>query len=253
MSQTDGGYLGSDSQTLFSAVVSGAGGVFAAILLEDAGIETTLVVRPSQRVSVSGDASLRHPPRWGGGGFTVQQRGSLTLQFVAIAGSLSVAGGGTLVMMACAGQQLTSLTVTDSSFSASTTTLGGSISLSNAGSVALEDTTFAEGVVLTVGGGTSLRLSSVALSAVVMSGGELSLQSCSLPADAMTQMLVGAQPGSVVRLSEVTVPDSSHDLGSVNGSVTVGADGVLVCDPPDLRVCMPQQMLAEPQIDMASP
>eukprot|EP01044_Picomonas_judraskeda_P036401 COSAG03_NODE_16045_length_413_cov_0.987261_1_plen_56_part_01 len=54
---------------------------------------------------------------------------------------------------------MTSLTVTDSSFSASATTLGGLISLGNAGSVMLEDATFAEYTRLTVEGGTSLSLS----------------------------------------------------------------------------------------------
>ena len=36
-------------------MVSGAAGVYVATLLQDVGIETDLVVRPSQRVSVSGD------------------------------------------------------------------------------------------------------------------------------------------------------------------------------------------------------
>ena len=73
MLQTDGGYLGSDFEAFFSAVVSGAAGVYVGVLLQDAGIATDLVVRPGQRVSVSGDASLPRPPRWGGGSFTVQQ------------------------------------------------------------------------------------------------------------------------------------------------------------------------------------
>ena len=128
--QTDGGYLGSDFEAFFSAVVSGAAGVYVGVLLQDAGIETDLVVRPGQRVSLSGDASLPRPPRWGGGGFTVQQRGSLSLRSVAV------------------------------------------------------------------------------------------------PADVLFQVLTTARPGSAVRLSEVTVPDSSQDLGTLTGSATVGADGV---------------------------
>ena len=96
MLQTDGGYLGSDFQAFFSAVVSGAAGVYVGVLLQDAGIETHLVVRPGQRVSVSGDASLPQPPVWGDGGFTVQHRGSLELHFVALGTSadvLAVTGG----------------------------------------------------------------------------------------------------------------------------------------------------------------
>ena len=51
---TDGGYLGSDFQAFFSAVVSGAAGVYVGMLVEDAGISTALVVTPGQSVSVTG-------------------------------------------------------------------------------------------------------------------------------------------------------------------------------------------------------
>ena len=90
-----------DVQTFLSAVISGASGVFAVMLLQDAGISTALVVRPGQDVSVSGDRSLAQPPLWGSGGFTVQQRGALSLSFVALGGSaavtaLAVTGGGSL-------------------------------------------------------------------------------------------------------------------------------------------------------------
>jgi hypothetical protein len=94
--QTEGGYLGSDFEAFFSAVVSGAAGVYVGVLLENAGVNTDLVVRPGQRVSVSGDASLPQPPVWGDGGFTVQHRGSLELHFVALGTSadiLAVTGG----------------------------------------------------------------------------------------------------------------------------------------------------------------
>ena len=157
MLQTDGGYLGSDFEAFFSAVASGAAGVYVGVLLQDAGIETDLVVRPGQRVSVSGDPSLPRPPRWGGGGFTVQQRGSLSLR-------------------------------------------------------------------------------SVAVREVAVSGGDLSLSlaQVDVPVDALFQLLMTAGPGSAVRLSEVTVPDSSQDLGTLTGSATVGADGVPVYDPPGL-------------------
>ena len=283
MPQTDGGYLGSDFEAFFSAVVSGAAGVYIGVLLQDAGIEIDLVVRPCQRVSVSGDASLPRPPRWGGGGFTVQQRGSLTLQAVAVSGGLSVTtdssfsastttlggsvslsnagsvtledttfaegtelsvGGGTsLSLLSCRGQ-LTSLTVTDSSFSASTTTLSGSISLSNAGSVTLEDTTFAEGTELTVGGGTTLSLKEMALGASTVlrvSGGSLSLAQMAVTSAQFSALFLADSrfrvyisrfaPGSVVRLSEVTVPWYTEAL---TASLSVGADGVAVYDPPDL-------------------
>jgi hypothetical protein len=112
--QTDGGYLGLDIEAFVSALVSGAPGVFAAMLLQDAGIETDLVVRPGQRVSVSGDASLPRPARWGGGGFTVQQRGSLSLSSVEVPGGFSVSGGFgslSLAQMAVTSAQLLAISV----------------------------------------------------------------------------------------------------------------------------------------------
>ena len=105
--QTDGGYLGADFEAFFSAVVSGAAGIYVGMLVEDAGISTDLVVRPGQDVSVSGDRSLAQPPLWGSGGFTVQQRGALGLSFVALGGSaavtaLAVTGGGSLSLSSMA-------------------------------------------------------------------------------------------------------------------------------------------------------
>ena len=153
MLQTDGGYLGSDFEAFFSAVMSGAAGIYVGVLLQDAGIETDLVVRPGQRVSVSGDASLPRPPRWGGGGFTVQQRGSLSLSSVEVLGGFSVSGG-------------------------------------------------------------SLSLAQMAVTS------------------AQLQLMSLVTPGSVVRLSEVTVTDSGPETGTLTGSVNWGADGVMVYDPP---------------------
>ena len=90
----DGGYLGADFETFFSAVVLGAAGVFVGILTEDAGIATDLTITTGQRVSVSGDRALPTAPVWGSGGFTVQQLGSLELTYVAVqATKLSVLGG----------------------------------------------------------------------------------------------------------------------------------------------------------------
>ena len=157
MLQTDGGYLGSDFEAFFSAVVSGAAGVYVGVLLQDAGIETDLVVRPGQRVSVSGDPSLPRPPRWGGGGFTVQQRGSLSLSSVEVVGAFSV-----------------------------------------------------------------------------MTGGSLSLAQVAMGHDQLFLSLrATTAAGSVVRLSDVTLPDSWVQTEALTGSLSVGADGVAVYAPPD--------------------
>jgi hypothetical protein len=84
VSQTDGGYLGADFETFFSAVVSGAPGVYVGLLVEDAAISTDLEIRPGQSVTVSGDRSLPSAPAWGTGGFTVEERGSLSLAYVGL-------------------------------------------------------------------------------------------------------------------------------------------------------------------------
>ena len=97
---TDGGYIGADFQTFFSAVVSGAAGVYVGALLQDAGIRTDLTVKPGQTVSVSGDPSLARAPRWGAGGFAVQERASLTVTYVDLSGDLSVTGGGSASLSA---------------------------------------------------------------------------------------------------------------------------------------------------------
>ena len=54
---SDGGFLGRDFASFFSAVVSGAAGFYIVTLFEDAGIGTDLVVRSGQTVSVAGQAA----------------------------------------------------------------------------------------------------------------------------------------------------------------------------------------------------
>lgn len=215
--QADGGFLGSDVLSFVSAVVSGAPGAFIVLLLADAGTETALIVRPGQHVVLTGDASLPQPPRWGSGSFTVHQSGTLTLQSISVGGSLSVTGGGVAILMACSGQ-LTSLSVTDSSFSidaTSTTIIGGSISLSNAGLVTLEAKTFADGAQVTIGEGTSLSFARMAVRG-----------------DLLHMILLSAPAGSSMRLSEVTVMDTRGALETVNGSASVGENGLVTYDPP---------------------
>ena len=62
--QTDGGYLGSDLDSFFSAVVSSAAGFYAVMRVQNAGITTLLTVRPGPSVAVPGDPSLSEPPNW---------------------------------------------------------------------------------------------------------------------------------------------------------------------------------------------
>jgi hypothetical protein len=91
---TDGGYI----QTFFSAVVSGAAGVYVGMLLQDAGIGTDVTVSFGQVVSVSGDPLLPRAPAWGSGGFTVQERASLAMTYVWIEGGIAAKDGASLAL-----------------------------------------------------------------------------------------------------------------------------------------------------------
>jgi hypothetical protein len=92
---SEGGYLGSDFASFFSAVVSGAAGAYLVMLTEDAGIATDLAIRPGQDVRIIGTPGLAAAPSWGSGGFTVEERGSLSLTSVALSASaiIGVSGG----------------------------------------------------------------------------------------------------------------------------------------------------------------
>jgi hypothetical protein len=92
---SEGGYLGADAQSFFSAVVSGAAGSYIVTLTEDAGVSTDLMIEPGMDVRISGDSGLAAVPSWGASGFTVRQFGSLSLSGVTLAGALTVQAGGT--------------------------------------------------------------------------------------------------------------------------------------------------------------
>jgi hypothetical protein len=81
---SEGGYLGADAQSFFSAVSSGAAGSYFVTLTVDAGIGTDLIIQPGQDVHISGDPGLAVAPSWGGGGFEVQQFGSMSLSNVVV-------------------------------------------------------------------------------------------------------------------------------------------------------------------------
>eukprot|EP01052_Picozoa_sp_SAG31_P015179 SAG31_NODE_968_length_10678_cov_4.493619_3_plen_625_part_00 len=87
-----GGYLGRNVQAFVSAVISGAVGTYVLTLDVDADVGTDLVVQPGQNVIISGDAGLA--PSWGSGGFTVQERGVLSMEYVGLTGKLALETGG---------------------------------------------------------------------------------------------------------------------------------------------------------------
>eukprot|EP01047_Picozoa_sp_COSAG01_P056072 COSAG01_NODE_6315_length_3741_cov_10.035969_2_plen_710_part_00 len=91
----EGGYIGGDALTFVSAVVSGAAGLFMLTLTTlAASISTLLTVEPGQVVAISG--AVGQHTTWGTGGFSVLQRGVLTLGRVSVNGPMTVAAGGTL-------------------------------------------------------------------------------------------------------------------------------------------------------------
>jgi hypothetical protein len=85
---SEGGYLGADAQSFFSAVVSGAAGNYIVTLTEDAGISTDLVIQPGQDVRISGDPGLAVAPSWGSGGFTGGEMASVTLRNLRLLGGM---------------------------------------------------------------------------------------------------------------------------------------------------------------------
>ena len=88
-----GGYLGRNVQAFVSAVISGAAGTYVLTLTEDADVGTDLVVQPGQNFIISGDARSR----WGSGGFTVGEMGSLSLQTLSFASNIEVLAGNLVI------------------------------------------------------------------------------------------------------------------------------------------------------------
>jgi hypothetical protein len=95
---TDGGYLGSDVHAFVPAVLSGAAGYYALVLMQGAGVQTNLMIRPGQNVRINSGASMAAAQGWGSGGFTVHEQGILSITNVALDASvtLTVAAGGEL-------------------------------------------------------------------------------------------------------------------------------------------------------------
>lgn len=85
---SEGGYLGADFASFFSAVVSGAAGAYFVTLTRDANMGTQLTIRPGQSASMTGDRMLAQPPLFRNSGITVQERGLLTLAYVEFDGEI---------------------------------------------------------------------------------------------------------------------------------------------------------------------
>ena len=75
-------------------MISGAAGAYVLKLMADAAVGTDLTVQPGQTVVVSGDQGLAAAPAWGAGKFSVQQSGSLSLEYVRLDAFGSVSSSG---------------------------------------------------------------------------------------------------------------------------------------------------------------
>lgn len=173
-------------------MVSGAAGFYSGTLVHDVGIRTDLVIHAGQVVSVTGVRSLPHAPLWGSGGFSVQERGALTLAYVAVDGALSLVGG-ILTLQSCVVSGNLSVTI---------------------GTARLSRCTLGDTVVATTSVGGSLSLASMAVPAAVLAAAGHRLNDA----------------GSTLRLSAVTMAEAP--MGELTGTMTVEADGSKAIDPP---------------------
>jgi hypothetical protein len=150
---SEGGYIGADAQSFFSAIVSGAAGFYIVTLVADVGTETDVIVRPGQDVNINGNVALSPAATWGNGGFTVQERASLAVAHVVLNSDLTVVGGGSARLSAC---------TLGATFSVTLSTGARPVSLGLA-SMAVPATILATALAQQVlsGTGSALRLSAV--------------------------------------------------------------------------------------------
>jgi hypothetical protein len=203
-----GGFIGSDVRSFIASVLSGAGGFYVALIIENnARVDVELLVRPQQTVSIRGDPGVQSDggssqPIWGFGGFTVQQYGSLRLKNLVIAAALAVSTGG-------------HATVEGTVFAA-----GTSVAVSGAAAqLALSGCTLQANATLSVSG-----------------GGHLSLASMQLSTALLRSFLEGGNglrdQGSVVALAQVDVSVINRQL---TGTITAtSSPGTRQYQPPGL-------------------
>jgi hypothetical protein len=101
---SEGGYLGADSASFLSAVLSGAAGAFVLTLTEDIQTGLHLQVQPEQDVHISGDPGLPVAPSWGGTFMAtvhVRENAKATLTFVFFTDKITVEARGVLSARLC--------------------------------------------------------------------------------------------------------------------------------------------------------
>ena len=188
---------------------------------QDAGISTDLVVRLGQAVLVSGDRSLAQPPLWGSGGFTVQERGVLSVTYVTVQGDLTVLGGATASLSGC----------TLDAWISPTTSGGGSLSLA---SMAVPAVVLGAAEAQLSGAGSTLRLAAVTLPEYPDLGALTgTLTGLSFRSKTIDPPSFGGPPGTfAVSSGPCAVSDGGRCVGRAGGygpsetcAITVGGGG----------------------------
>jgi hypothetical protein len=101
---SEGGYLGHDSASFISAVLSGAAGTYAVTLAGDVQTTLHLQVQPGQNVHISGDPGLPVAPSWGGTSMAtinVKENGKALLTYVFFTDKVTVEAHGVLFAQSC--------------------------------------------------------------------------------------------------------------------------------------------------------
>jgi hypothetical protein len=97
-----GGYIGRDVKAFVSSVIAAAQGFYGVVVAEnDAQVGVDLTTQPGQIMRIAGDPAVADDggaaaPAWGTGGFTVIERGILSLTRLTVSGDVHVLSGGTL-------------------------------------------------------------------------------------------------------------------------------------------------------------
>jgi hypothetical protein len=84
LGSTATGYYGSDPNTFFAAVSTGAAGTYVLDLGADADFRTDLIIGLGQSVVITGDPNSPAPLAWGTGSFEVKEGGALALSYLAL-------------------------------------------------------------------------------------------------------------------------------------------------------------------------
>ena len=97
-----GGYIGRDVKAFVSSVIAAAQGFYGVVVAEnDAQVGVDLTTQPGQIMRIAGDPAVADDggaaaPAWGTGGFTVIERGILSLTRLTVSGVITVKSGGIL-------------------------------------------------------------------------------------------------------------------------------------------------------------